>query len=167
MHNYEVLLWFLSLLGTQLPSPGNHSSKTLRTKLLSQLAWINTRCIGTEFCSSTFIKTRPSVPSFWQDTILNEREKEMQKRPLLPPLNQIHFFPSPENNFFSSTYLLHKSFPTLSLTCTLPKHHSTISPWGHTEFLRVLAENTKNAQKAQPCVYWAPTRCCAWHFHLS
>lgn len=40
------------------------------------------------------------------------------------------FFPSPENNFFSSTYLLHKSFPSLSLPCTLPKHHSTISPEG-------------------------------------
>lgn len=49
------------------------------------------------------------------------------------------FFPSPENSFSSSIYLLHKSFPTSSLTCTLPKHHSTMSP----EFVRVLATNTK------------------------
>lgn len=32
VRNYEVLLWFLSLLGTQPPSPGNHSSKTLRSQ---------------------------------------------------------------------------------------------------------------------------------------
>lgn len=82
VHNYEVLLWFLSLLGTQLPSPGNHSSKTLRTKLLSQLAWINTRCIGTGFRSSTLIEMRPSVPSFWQDPILNEWRKKNAKTDL-------------------------------------------------------------------------------------
>lgn len=32
VRNYEVLLWFLSLLGTQLPSPENHSSKTQRSQ---------------------------------------------------------------------------------------------------------------------------------------
>lgn len=53
VRNYEVLLWFLSLLGTQLPSPGNHSSKTLRSQAPLPAGMNQDQVYWHRSCSST------------------------------------------------------------------------------------------------------------------